>query len=274
MKDDPEKELLKFVHMSLLQINSQLIPIILDTWKLSYNMNINCNEWLNNISIIDEKCHLALNNNVSRRSSINQGKCFLRASKEAFFTNNNISNSNDQEKIQKLSLIIQTTSSNNNDNNNHIIYGHYATIFGLVCGLLDISEILTRKIFLRCFIRDIFSSAYRLNVIGPLEGANLQATVCTNLDKRKVSNNRSINTKKRKTCSINDDKNAINPNSNTDNNVGNNRDDNVDIDINDNVDNNSNKNDSDHDSSPVTTVPILEILQGRHDLLYARLFNS
>ena len=83
LKDEPEKELLKFVNMSLIQVNSQLIPILLDTWKLSYNININCNEWLKNISLIDEKCHLALNNNVSRRASINQGKCFLRASKEA-----------------------------------------------------------------------------------------------------------------------------------------------------------------------------------------------
>jgi hypothetical protein len=100
------------------------------------------NKWLDDICIIDEKCQLILNNNVSRRSSINQGKCFLRAAKEAFFTKSNISTPTNQEKIQVLSKVLQTKTDIN-------IYGHYPIIFGLVCGLLNISEVLTKKIFFR-----------------------------------------------------------------------------------------------------------------------------
>ena len=142
MKDEPEQGLVKFINMSLLQANSQVFPILLHAWKLSYHCSLDNNKWLNDISIVDGKCQLILNNNVSRRSSVNQGKCFLRASKEAFFTNSNISSINNQEKIKLLSKVLQTKTD-------MTIYGHYPIIFGIVCGLLNISELITKKIFFR-----------------------------------------------------------------------------------------------------------------------------
>jgi len=247
INDETENELIKFVNLSIIQANNQLIPILLNAWKVSYNCKYNDDDWLNHIKSIDEKCQLVLNNNVSRRSSINQGKCFLRASKEAFFNNNNNTTNNNDEKIQQLSKIIQMKT----DDDNNKIYGHYPTIFGLVCGLLNISELITKKIFFRCFVRDLFSSAYRLNIIGPLEGANLQAIVCKNLERNLLMND-----------------NYNNDNNNNDEYISKKRKAN-DID-----DNKVNNDDNNIRQVPVTTVPILEILQGRHDLLYCRLFNS
>ena len=260
--DETENELIKFVNLSIIQANNQLIPILLNAWKVSYNCNDDDNDdddWLNHIKSIDEKCQLVLNNNVSRRSSINQGKCFLRASKEAFFNNTTITNNH--EKIQQLSKIIQMKT----DDNNNKIYGHYPTIFGLVCGLLNISELITKKIFFRCFVRDLFSSAYRLNIIGPLEGANLQATVCKNLERNLLMNDNYNND------NINDNDNDNNNEYISKKRKANDIDDNI---INSNNDNNNNDNSNNTRQVPVTTVPILEILQGRHDLLYCRLFNS
>ena len=257
INDETENELIKFVNLSIIQANNQLIPILLNAWKVSYNCNDDDdNDWFNNIKIIDEKCQLVLNNNVSIRSSVNQGKCFLRASKEAFFnnTNTNDNNTKNHEKIQQLSKIIQMKTD---DHDNNKIHGHYPTIFGLVCGLLNISELITKKIFFRCFVRDLFSSAYRLNIIGPLEGANLQAIVCKNLERNLLMNDNYSN-------------DNINDNNNDNNNeyISKKRKAN---DIDDNIINNHNHNIT---QVPVTTVPILEILQGRHDLLYCRLFNS
>jgi len=255
INDETENELIKFVNLSIIQANNQLIPILLNAWKVSYNCkDDDNNDWLNNIKSIDEKCQLVLNNNVSRRSSINQGKCFLRASKEAFFNNNNNNtDTSNHEKIQQLSKIIHMKTDDDNNNN---IYGHYPTIFGLVCGFLNISELITKKIFFRCFVRDLFSSAYRLNIIGPLEGANLQAIVCKNLERNLLMNDNYNN----------NDNNNDNDNDNNDEYISKKRKA-IDIDDNNNDNNNTRQ-------VPVTTVPILEILQGRHDLLYCRLFNS
>jgi hypothetical protein len=91
----------------------------------------------------------------------------------------------------------------------------------------------------------MFSSAYRLNIIGPLEGANLQAIVCKNLEKILIYDNENIDEYKNKKRKVND------------------------------INDNNNKTNTTIDHVHVTTTsPIIEILQGRHDLLYCRLFNS
>ena len=52
---------------------------------------------------------------------------------------------------------------------------HYAPLFGAICSVLKLSEGLTIKMFLRCMVRDVFSSSARLNIMGPLEGAKKQS---------------------------------------------------------------------------------------------------
>lgn len=142
---------------------------------------------------------------------------------------------------------------------------HYAPLFGAICGVLDISQSLTRRMFLRCVVRDIFSSAARLNIMGPLEGASKQreySTIIENL--LGIPRGYEVEATGLK-------KRYLEPNSV--------------LDIlqsaeADNTEQNANKKrkitsiERLQFLEPVTTSPILEILQARHDVLYARLFNS
>ena len=151
---------------------------------------------------------------------------------------------------------------------NHKLQFHYAPIFGAVCGALNVSLLMTQRMFLRCMLRDLFSSAARLNIMGPLEGARMQreySPVVEKLLSTKCNRNmlilasskfQSLDLTLAPTPTLLVQKyNAVSDNS-TDINIRTLLS--VGIDV----------------SEPVTTSPILEILQARHDVLYARLFNS
>jgi urease accessory protein UreF len=144
---------------------------------------------------------------------------------------------------------------------------HYAPLFGAICGVLKISLSLTRRMFLRCVVRDIFSSAARLNIMGPLEGASKQrecSTIIENLLNKppRYCNSMEVLDQKNR----NSEPEPILESSQTE--------------ISDTSEQNTNRkrkkfsNERLSSLEPVSTSPILEILQARHDVLYARLFNS
>jgi urease accessory protein UreF len=139
-------------------------------------------------------------------------------------------------------------------------HGHYAPLFGAICGVLNVSQSLTCRMFFRCMLRDIFSSAARLNIVGPLEGAKRQREFSMVVEKLHENleycdgddslsadffNSKAFSERMKDTCD--DDITTINDKM---------------IDMTRKL------------PEPVTTSPILEILQARHDVLYARLFNS
>ena len=106
-----------------------------------------------------------MTNEVSRRASLNQGKCFIRVALEAF-----------GDKISTFQILSNIIQHKKLSNSHEIqIYGHYSVIFGISCKLLNISWINTLKVYFRIIIRDIINSACRLNLIGPLEGSKIQA---------------------------------------------------------------------------------------------------
>ena len=130
---------------------------------------------------------------------------------------------------------------------------HFAPLFGAVCGALHVSENLTLKMFLRCVLRDIFSSAARLNILGPLEGAKKQrefSFVVEKMMKSFVNQSGSIASSK------NDSGKSIAAISelSSDESITGSRKRKI--------------------IEPVMKSPILEIIQARHDVLYARLFSS
>ena len=132
---------------------------------------------------------------------------------------------------------------------------HYAPLFGAICSVLKLSEGLTIKMFLRCMVRDVFSSSARLNIMGPLEGAKKQrefSTVLMNLIELTVNSHQKSFPSEEVADSFFD--------FTTKSDV-----------ISDDVTKTRNKRKK---IEPVTTSPILEILQARHDVLYVRLFNS
>ncbi|KAJ2782442.1 hypothetical protein GGI15_002914 [Coemansia interrupta] len=53
------------------------------------------------------------------------------------------------------------------------IRGHWATMFGFVCAALGISCAHMQQVFLFQFVRQVFSAAVRLNLVGPLRAQTL-----------------------------------------------------------------------------------------------------
>lgn len=150
------------------------------------------------------------------------------------------------------------------NNTNHTFQFHYAPTFGAVCGALNISLNLTQRMFLRCMLRDLFSSAARLNIMGPLEGARMQreySPVVERLLSTKY-NKEIMMLASGKVHSVSTTPTVHVPQFNAAS----------DIAVDDKA--KSLKCTGIDASQPVTTSPILEILQARHDVLYARLFNS
>jgi urease accessory protein len=262
------------VSLTIEQVSRQLLPIVAQTHAAHHSGSKGRTtapgddtvpSTFKSLLEFDELCHVTLTNEVSRRSSTAQGKCFLRAGIEAF--------SSRSAAVAGLESAIdaylqETQSSNRSYQYHH----HYAPIFGAMCGLLGLSRQLTATTFLRCVVRDLFSAAARLNLLGPLEGARMQreyAPVAERLIHDILSSGgwyNSIEDSSRSTSRCTKSGHAE-PQSpvpspataesadNSDNRIG---ADPVLVPV----------------LVPVTTSPILEILQARHDVLYSRLFSS
>ena len=52
---------------------------------------------------------------------------------------------------------------------NKRLYGHFATMFGFMCGVLKLSLVQTQQLFLFSTLRTVIASAVRLGNIGPLQ---------------------------------------------------------------------------------------------------------
>lgn len=52
---------------------------------------------------------------------------------------------------------------------NKRLHGHFAAVFGFMCGLLELSLVQTQQLFLFSTLRTVIASAVRLGNIGPLQ---------------------------------------------------------------------------------------------------------
>jgi cell division ATPase FtsA len=123
-------------------------------------------------------------------------------------------------------------------------------------------------------LRDIFSCAARLNILGPLEGAKKQkefTTVIETLLKMYHKKNDHKSTHKRKHDSCDGD---IHESDDSKNEYSNMKVNNEKIHVQPGDSSNNMGDYSGFELVPYVTSPILEIVQARHDVLYARLFNS
>ncbi|DAZ98912.1 TPA: hypothetical protein N0F65_001351 [Lagenidium giganteum] len=97
---------------------------------------------------------------------------------------------------------------------------HFPVMFGLVCGLLRLDGHTCQRMFLYFTLRDLLSAATRLNLIGPLEAANIQFEMRNEAERVfQAKRDRPI-------------------------------------------------------ESAYSSAPILDLVQGMHDQLYTRIFNS
>ena len=246
-----------FVLQSLEQAVAQLLPLIHEAHGYCTAAPSSSDTTIHpgGLCKVDEQCHTLLTNEVTRRSSRAQGKCFLRAASEAF--------SSTSKRLRHLTEVLSKTfvpatasSLSPQQRQGWVFQWHYAPLFGAVCGTLGLTLDLTGRMFLRCLLRDIFSSAARLNIVGPLEAAQFRSelTVSAEMLLSQDSKGGEERVLKRRRCEEEDNANTIQGQQQQqveqdDPNVT-------------------------HERLPTVTSPILEILQARHDVLYARLFNS
>ncbi|KAJ2779269.1 hypothetical protein H4R18_004110 [Coemansia javaensis] len=115
------------------------------------------------------------------------------------------------------------------------IRAHWATVFGFVCAALDIGLRHTQQLYMFQFVRQLFSAAIRLNLVGPLRAQALQCDMREAVDA------------------------MLRAHGHLRAEVGSGDDD---------------GDDSAFSESAAYTEPMVELYQGMHDRLYSRIFNS
>lgn len=107
-----------------------------------------------NTGRIDGFCDAFLSNHVANRASRRQGRSFVMSSARVF-RNPSV------EKLERRAR----------DNE---FPGHFAPMFGVVCGLLGLVARDVRRLYLFTSLRGLISSAVRLGLVGPIEGQGIQ----------------------------------------------------------------------------------------------------
>lgn len=110
---------------------------------------------------LDSFLHAQLTNHVARRASITQGTALLRVASSVFVEIPQL------KEMRAYALKLDQTQV------------HHAPLFGFLCGLLGIDAMTAQRAFLFVTLRDLFSAATRLNVVGPLEAAQMQHRIAT-----------------------------------------------------------------------------------------------
>ena len=116
---------------------------------------------------IDKIFSTTMSSHVTRRSSFVQGSGMLRAFTVAFPNLSHI--------LKPLKRHLMRESAVNG-----IECGHAITMFGAICGILNISNVCeVVDMFIYTTSRDMVSAAVRLNLVGPLEGGHYTNELCT-----------------------------------------------------------------------------------------------
>eukprot|EP00816_Leptocylindrus_hargravesii_P003946 CAMPEP_0196825722 /NCGR_PEP_ID=MMETSP1362-20130617/93223_1 /TAXON_ID=163516 /ORGANISM="Leptocylindrus danicus, Strain CCMP1856" /LENGTH=195 /DNA_ID=CAMNT_0042206203 /DNA_START=300 /DNA_END=887 /DNA_ORIENTATION=+ len=114
---------------------------------------------------LDSKCDANITSHVMRRASSIQGSGMLRAYAAAFPS---IALS---LKVLKRHLMKSIAMEGRER-------GHIPTIFGAICGLLQLDDATVASMFIYTNARDMVSAAVRMNLVGPLEGGTLIHQLC------------------------------------------------------------------------------------------------
>jgi urease accessory protein len=103
---------------------------------------------------LDRLCEAFLSNHVANRASRLQGQALLASAERVFGA-------------PKLQLLRHAPD-------HQPPFGHFAPLFGIVCGALGADGKTTGHLFLFQHLRGLAASAVRLNIVGPLEAQALQ----------------------------------------------------------------------------------------------------
>ncbi|KAI8323306.1 hypothetical protein GQ54DRAFT_296861 [Martensiomyces pterosporus] len=123
---------------------------------------------LEDIVRIDSYHHAMVSSNkVAMRASVAQGGGLLSLFNRGYAQANFMANKRGQtcvrvaKELQRLSRLGE-------------IRAHWPTVFGFVCAAMDIGLARMQQLYLFQFLRQIFSAAIRLNLIGPLKAQTLE----------------------------------------------------------------------------------------------------
>ncbi|KAJ6425077.1 hypothetical protein OIU84_025782 [Salix udensis] len=114
---------------------------------------------LDNWRKLDRMLDATLTNEVSRKASVSQGSALMRVA-AAVFT-----------EIPSLKTMREMSLGSD------MAAFHHAPVFGIVCGLLGMDSETSQRAYMFITLRDAFSAATRLNLVGPLGAAVLQHQV-------------------------------------------------------------------------------------------------
>lgn len=110
---------------------------------------------------LDKLLNATLTNDVGRKASMSQGSALLRVAASVF------------TEVPLLKSMRSEALSNG------VVSFHHAPVFGLVCGLLGFDAETSQRSYMFVTMRDVISSATRLNLVGPLGASVLQHRVAS-----------------------------------------------------------------------------------------------
>ena len=103
---------------------------------------------------VDQQMQALMTNQVAQRASIAQGKALLSVAQKIL---PDLDLSSIRQRIKEKQIA-----------------GHYVVVYGYICGLLGVSAKQCQETFIFTLIRDLFSSAVRLGICGPMQAQRLQ----------------------------------------------------------------------------------------------------
>ncbi|ELR15314.1 urease accessory protein UreF, putative [Acanthamoeba castellanii str. Neff] len=155
------------------------------------------------------------------------------------------------------------------------LYGHYAPVFGLVCKMLDVPLETTKQMFLFVVLRSLISSAVRLNLTGPLEGQRLQlrcSTYAEALLERDAKNEAKATTATQRLRK--EEEELARMKEEMEHKMSEDQDHEAALKVDTKVMKKKETFDLPPDHDCYQTSPLLDLVQGMHDRLYSRLFNT
>ena len=262
------RSLFEFLLLVLEQNAGQMLPFLRAAYRTVERKEVDTG---NVLIALDAICHANISNESSIRSSITQGKCFLKACEACFGhgvynslmdavytkdptnvgTGADVGDQGREAEFERVVACLHRSfegidvpkkhqSGKKNENRDEkVMQGHYPVVFGAVSAALGLPLPMACRAFMRCVLRDICSCATRLNIVGPLEGSNIQAKLSAVVEEM-ISAKSSPNERE-----VLEDEIFGAP-----------------------------QLEGLFSEIPSTSSPMIDMVQSRHDLLYSRLFNS
>jgi len=156
-----------FARRALAALSFSAVPLVMAA-TASIDEDLNLAAWAR----LDRLCHAQLSNHMSRKASEACGSALLRTAASIFGSEVDEDNGAVRGAGACLAKARELVRANNSPQSLRP-RGHFAPVFGLLCGCLKLEPAVAARMFLFASVRDLLSAATRLNLVGPLEASRL-----------------------------------------------------------------------------------------------------